>query len=97
MLTYHLTESTRLSPDEVLMSLDEEQVDLLLSADERLFPKPVSLVVEQLDEGDDETPWMRTSNDDALEEDSADTLRDTVRDLGAGCGTEDEKHEGGEE
>lgn len=66
------------------MRLHKEKVDLLLSPNERLFPEPISLVIEKLDKGDDETPWMRASNDDALEKDATDTFRDIVRDLGAG-------------
>lgn len=70
---------------------------LLIISNERLIPEAIRLVIEQLDEGDDETPGVRSGNDDTLEQDSADTLGDSVGDLGAGRGTEEEEDEGGEE
>ena len=96
-MTYHLMERKRLGPHEVLMSLAEEEVDLLVGANELLFPESVHLIVQQLNERDDEAPRMRAANDDALEENAADTLGNSVWDFGTGGGAEDEEHEGDEE
>lgn len=79
------------------MRLGEQEVYLLFGADKRLFPEPVDLVVQELDERDDESPRMGTANDDTLKKYSANTLGDGIGDLRAGGRAEYEEHEGDKE
>ena len=61
-----------------LVCLDKQVMDLWLGSDKRLIPESQCGIFEQLDEAEDQTPWVGLVDQYSFEQDSADSLSDRV-------------------
>lgn len=56
----------------------EESLNVRGAMDERTLPEVVTRIFDQLDEGNQKTPWVRSVHDETLKQNSGDLLHDDV-------------------